>query len=618
MDMKNLIYILVLLCPLVRSHAQFCTGNVGVNIFIDGDFGTGPSNIVLADPGIAPGFYYNPVVPPYDGEYVITNDIGLWANSFNWLPVEENSESPDGYMMVVNASFEPGLFYTELVEGLCPNTLYELSADIINVMPPGSNALKPNVSFLLDGTEVISTGSIPEDGQWNSYGFTFTTAPGQTSLTFSLRNNAPGGIGNDLALDNISFRACGPEAFILPEETEYLCSDGEPLELQVTTIGDQYDTPVFQWQESVDEGLNWNDMVGSTGASITHNDFSSGSYYYRFLVANNANNLENDKCRVNSNTKEITILPESYEVVDSICEGFEYIVGDKVYSESGIYIDTLTSFFGCDSIMTLNLSIMEDPGVQLVIDSSDPSCSYSYDGYVKIDSVINGLGPYTAFVNNEIFEEPWSIDLISEGSFVIQLFDRYGCEASASVEINQPDSFVINLESNTNIELGQPAIIQNSSNFDIVNFQWFPAGLVDCSVDCDYQEVFVVSDTTLILEGTNEFGCSARDTLFIKVDKTRKVYFPNIISANNDGVNDVFMVYGSIPNVQRIQSLKIYDRWGAMIYEASDLVPGDESSGWNPNAKGNDFEPGVYVYVAEVAFLDGNIYRYSGSFTLNK
>ena len=177
---------------------------------------------------------------------------------------------------------------------------------------------------------------------------------------------------------------------------------------------------------------------------------------------------------------------------------------------------------------------------------------------------------------------------------------------------------MINLESNTNIELGQPAIIQNSSNFDIVNFQWFPAGLVDCSVDCDYQEVFVVSDTTLILEGTNEFGCSARDTLFIKVDKTRKVYFPNIISANNDGVNDVFMVYGSIPNVQRIQSLEIYDRWGAMIYEASDLVPGDESSGWNPNAKGNDFEPGVYVYVAEVAFLDGNIYRYSGSFTLNK
>lgn len=617
MDMKNLIYILVLLCPLVSANAQFCTGNVGDNIFLDGDFGSGSDNIVIADPGIAPGFFYNPVVPPYDGEYVITKDIGLWANSFNWLPIKENSDDPDGYMMVVNASFEPGLFYTKEVEGLCSNTLYEFTTDMINVIPPGSNSLKPNVSFLLDGVEIISTGSIPEDAQWHTYGFTFTTEPDQTSLTLSLRNNAPGGFGNDLAIDNISFRACGPEAFILPEATEFLCLDGQPMDLEITVDGEQYDTPTFQWQESTDEGLTWNDLTGATGNSITHSDFSSGFYYYRFLVANNLNNLENDKCRVNSNTKVVRILPEEYEVVDSICDGGVFEVGNKTYTESGIYIDTLTSFYGCDSIMTLNLSVMEDPDMELLIDFANPSCSYSFDGYFEIDTVLNGEGPFFTLVNDEVFEEPWIESLINEGSYSIKVFDRYGCETSALVEISKPDSFVIDLVSDQNIELGQTAIVQSLSNYEIENFQWSPPGLIDCVVDCDNQVVLFTQDTMLVLEGVNEAGCVARDTVLVQVDQTRKVFFPNIISADNDGINDVFMVYGAVPNVQLIRSLKIFDRWGAMVFERSDLLPGDESSGWNPLSAGGDYESGVFVYTAEVEFLDGTIAQYSGSFTLN-
>ncbi len=72
--------------------------------------------------------------------------------------------------------------------------------------------IKPNVSFLLDGQEIHSSGDVPEDEEWHTYGFTFTTDPGQFSLTLSLQNNAPGGNGNDLAIDNISFHPCGPEA----------------------------------------------------------------------------------------------------------------------------------------------------------------------------------------------------------------------------------------------------------------------------------------------------------------------------------------------------------------------------------------------------------------------
>ena len=616
--MKNLICILSLLCPVFAVQAQFCTGNVGVNIFLDGDFGSGPSNILATDPGIAPGFFYNPVAPPYDGEYILTNDIGDWTYDFNWLQVEEKSDDPDGYMMVVNASFEPGLFYNQLVEGLCPNTLYEFTADIINVIKPGSNLLKPNVSFLLDGEEAISTGSIPEDAQWHTYGFTFTTAPDQTSVELSLRNNAPGGIGNDLALDNILFRACGPEAYILPEETDYLCLDGSPLDLEVTIVGEQYPSPTFQWQQSFDEGLTWDDMAGANNTAITHNDFSSGFYYYRFLVANNPDNLENDKCRVNSNSKVVRILPEQYEVVDSICSGLSFEVGDKTYSASGIYVDTLVSFYGCDSIMTLNLSVVQNPGLDVLIDKQDPSCSYSYDGFLAIDSVLNGVGPYTVYLDSALFEAPWQLGTLNTGNYNLDLYDRYGCYVNKNIEIIRPDSFTLNLGADLETELGTPVTISSVSNYPIAAFEWFPENIIDCETDCDNELVYFNTSTTLIAEVTNDFGCITRDSVFILVDSTRKVFFPNIISANNDGINDSFTIYGAVPNVQLVRSLEIYDRWGAKIYSGKNIEVNDESAGWNPQRFGGDFELGTYVYLAEIEFFDGAVLQYTGSFTVNK
>jgi hypothetical protein len=112
---------------------------------------------------------------------------------------------------------------------LCDNTLYVFTADVINLIKPGTaNHIDPNVSFLIDDAEQYSTGTIPKTGNWQTYGFTFTTEPGQNSVVLSLRNNAPGGIGNDLAIDNIEFRPCGPEALILPLEIENICQDGSP------------------------------------------------------------------------------------------------------------------------------------------------------------------------------------------------------------------------------------------------------------------------------------------------------------------------------------------------------------------------------------------------------
>lgn len=65
-----------------------------------------------------------------------------------------------------------------------------------------------------------------------------------------------------------------------------------------------------------------------------------------------------------------------------------------------------------------------------------------------------------------------------------------------------------------------------------------------------------------------------------------------------------------------ISSLKIYDRWGNMVYHEKDLRPNDPYDGWKGLYKDKKLDPAVFVYVAEVLFLNGEKKVYYGDVTL--
>ena len=207
----------------------------------------------------------------------MTNNTGAWGGLYSaWLAIGDQSNDPNGYFMVINADFSPGVIYEQTIEGLCENTLYAFSADVINLVRTGIvNHVEPNVSFLLNDVEQYTSGNIGQTERWNTYGFTFTTDPGVTTMTLSLRNNAPGGIGNDLAIDNVTFRPCGPIAEILPKDIANICEDGDPIAINATINGNQFGEGAFQWQQSFDEGLNWENMDMANQNTIEHNEKSA-------------------------------------------------------------------------------------------------------------------------------------------------------------------------------------------------------------------------------------------------------------------------------------------------------------------------------------------------------
>ncbi len=603
-----------------RLSAQSCDGNLGENIFLDGDFGSGEDNIVSPNPQIAPGFRYVFSGPPADGEYTLTNNTGAWPGLYQpWLAIGDNSSDPNGYLMVVNASFEPGLFYEQTIDGLCEDTQYEFSADIINLIKQGEQTPhgKPNVTFLIDDEGLFRTGFIEQTNRWNTYGFAFTTAPGQTSVRLSLSNNAPGGIGNDLGLDNISFRACGPMAQILPLAEEVGCQDGAPIELTATIDGDQYDSPALQWQQSFDAGLTWQDILGENELTYLHTDARSGRYYYRYLLANGASNLQNSKCRVVSNQKVVFIQPKFYSIIDTLCEGLSLPVGSNVYDETGTYTDSLISVYGCDSIITTELVIVPDTGIESAVTVTDPNCSYLDDGQIVASVPTGGAPPFTYRLSGDNILNGQLITDLSGGNYTYLIEDRYGCTYEEQLVVNTPPVFSIDLGRDLTLELGDAARVNlNFSGGIPQSITWNPAEAVSCDPPCTDFLLQPSNSIQILGQATSENGCLAQDSIFLQVLKVRKHFFPSAFSPNGDGVNDVFTGFGASPNVQMIEELLVFDRWGNGLFRAVDLLPNDLRAGWDGTASAKTLDAGVYVFTARIRYFDGEVEQVSGEVAL--
>lgn len=296
--------------PAFAVKAQICTGSLGdpvVNI----NFGYGSGG----NTGYTPTNAYTLVSSncPNDGQYTITNSTsGCFSNA--WHTVARDHTGSGGFMLV-NASFTAGDFFVATVGNLCPNTTYEFAAWIMNVLnKPG---IRPNITFSIEtpaGTilQDFSTGDIPESisPDWKQYGFFFKTPSDNPNIVLRMRNNAPGGNGNDLALDDITFRPCGEKVIadiIGSSDTINICEDKTASYNFSGSAASSYVSPVFHWQVSRDSGANWEDIPGATSTSYTWaSGLPVGSYWYRLSVSQSS--VQGLKaCRVSSENLVINV-----------------------------------------------------------------------------------------------------------------------------------------------------------------------------------------------------------------------------------------------------------------------------------------------------------------------
>ncbi len=318
------------------NNCTLCTGSLGDPI-LNITFGSGPGNspdLPTVVPGASTSLTYvavsgNPATPtPLDGQYTITNNVpNNYTGSVWHSGSTDHTGDPNGYMLYENPLSTTGEFYRQQIDNLCGGVKYEYAAWFANTDLPnlGVNLL-PNLTFIvqtLDGTVLATynSGPIPQSAvmTWNHYGFMFELPAGLSSVIVSIQDNTvigsgPNAVGNDFAIDDITFRPCGPTTTAAATAPTPLCS-GTAITLNgsVTT---GYTNPEYLWQVSTDSGKTWTDIPSSnsTQLTVTPTDATQSiDYYYRMLSAEGGN-IQSVKCRVTSNNVVVTVnVPPAYD-----------------------------------------------------------------------------------------------------------------------------------------------------------------------------------------------------------------------------------------------------------------------------------------------------------------
>jgi len=106
----------------------------------------------------------------------------------------------------------------------------------------------------------------------------------------------------------------------------------------------------------------------------------------------------------------------------------------------------------------------------------------------------------------------------------------------------------------------------------------------------------------------NTWGCLDTIVKSVEVVLDFNVYIPNAFTPNGDGLNDVFMPV--FRGVKRYD-LKVFDRWGSMIFATS-----DPNVNWDGTVKGDKSPIGTYNYKLVLLNTNGEEKEYSGVLSL--
>ncbi|MBI3137341.1 MAG: PKD domain-containing protein [Sphingobacteriales bacterium] len=164
------------------------------------------------------------------------------------------------------------------------------------------------------------------------------------------------------------------------------------------------------------------------------------------------------------------------------------------------------------------------------------------------------------------------------------------------------------------IQSGFPVTIPATYSPNTVSWIWSPATGLSCG-NCPTPEAGPKFNTNYEVYFTDVNNCSNTGRIQITVIcKDGNLFIPNTFSPNGDGSNDVFYPRGR--GLERVKLLRIFNRWGEIVFERRDFPVNDASAGWNGSYKGQKPKADVYVYQAEVFCENGDTIRLNGNIAL--
>jgi gliding motility-associated-like protein len=146
-----------------------------------------------------------------------------------------------------------------------------------------------------------------------------------------------------------------------------------------------------------------------------------------------------------------------------------------------------------------------------------------------------------------------------------------------------------------------PVALEATTIGDIVEYQWLPR-----SIDTGQPVTDFLASTNLDVRiiVRDSRGCIASAAMQLTV-VLGEIYAPNAFSPNGDGRNDTFTFFSDNGSGEIIEVLRVFDRWGGLLFEGKELALNDTSQGWDGTAGGKPLNAGLYAYYGIVRFGNG-------------
>lgn len=228
-------------------------------------------------------------------------------------------------------------------------------------------------------------------------------------------------------------------------------------------------------------------------------------------------------------------------------------------------------------------------------------CLENSSGSIRVENVAGGTAPFVYALNEEAYTSRTSFENLAPNTYQVQIEDAQGCQWDTLLRINPLAELQIELGENQQIGLGETLTLEVVSSNPLQNYRWTNSNKdsLACAT-CPSQELTALESNTYFVAVTDENGCTASDQITISVSRDVPVYMPTAFSPNGDGQNDVYEIYPRTTAVQSIEEVRVYDRWGALVFEQS---PDNEA--WDGRCREQALPQGVYVVQAKVIYIDG-------------
>ena len=241
------------------------------------------------------------------------------------------------------------------------------------------------------------------------------------------------------------------------------------------------------------------------------------------------------------------------------------------------------------------------------------------NGLFVLNNITGGTPEYTVTLSNsytslDVIDSLW----LEPGQYTVNLSDAANCNLSESFTITNPTTLSFPGQVSLSLQDQNTVDLQNILDINANEFQsvlWTPEDLVSCSA-CFITEFTGNESAELMISLIDSFGCDYNLLLQIDIPITYWCDLPNVFSPNKrDGINDQFFPFSSI-NIDLVNELVIYDRWGNLVFQNLNFPPNDASQGWNGLHQGVKAASGVYTFAIWVTLPNGQIMMKAGDVSL--